>query len=115
MADNKYNSKPGQTLTDIANAEYKKMITKNIYQPKDPESNYSVNHKNATSDGDDKGKGNAIYLGVYGEDIGTRTDIHGNGEANTGRVNNLKTNLYGKNNEYSSGNIDSDGGYEPQM
>ena len=43
MADNKYNSKPGQTLTDIANAEYKKMITKNIYQPNDAETNYSVN------------------------------------------------------------------------
>ena len=38
----------------------------------------------------------AIYLDVYGEDIGTRTDIMGNGEANTGRLNNLKTNLYGR-------------------
>ena len=28
-----------------------------------------------------KVEGNSIYLGVYGEDIGTRTDIMGNGEA----------------------------------
>ena len=39
----------------------------------------------------------------------------GNGEANTGRINNLKTNLYGQNNEYGSGNIDSGEGYEPKQ
>eukprot|EP01047_Picozoa_sp_COSAG01_P143949 COSAG01_NODE_75683_length_193_cov_332.521277_1_plen_39_part_10 len=33
-----------------------------------------------------------------GEDIGTRTDIFGNGEANTGRNNNLKTNAFSKKN-----------------
>ena len=59
MADNKHNSQPGQILTDIANAEYKKMITKNIYQPNDAESSYSVNHENATTGDDEKGKGNA--------------------------------------------------------
>ena len=36
----------------------------------------------------------------------------GNGEANTGRLNNLKTNLYGKENEYSAGNLDSGPGFE---
>ena len=55
------------------------------------------------------------FLNVFGDDIGTRTDIMGNGEANTGRINNLKTNLYGKDNEYSAGNIDSGAGYELQQ
>ena len=49
---------------------------------------------------------------VFGEDIGTRTDIHGNGESKTGRINNLNTNLYSKKNEYSSGNLDSGPGFE---
>ena len=39
----------------------------------------------------------------------------GNGEANTGRLNNLKTNLYTKKNEYGAGNIDSGEGYAPQQ
>ena len=52
---------------------------------------------------------------MYGQDIGTRTDIMGNGEVNTGRINNLKTNLYGKDNTYSAGNLDSGDGYEPQQ
>ena len=89
-------------------------LVKNTYPVSDSDG-YSPNHPNAMADGDDKGRGSAIYLDVYGEDVGTKTDIMGNGEVNTGRLNNLKTNLYGKDNEYSSGNIDSDGGYEPQM
>ena len=93
MADNKYNSKPGQTLTDIANAEYKKMITKNIYQPNDAETNYSVNHPNATSDGDEKGKGNASYLGVYSDETGSLTDKNE-------RKSLVASNLYNKKKEY---------------
>ena len=39
----------------------------------------------------------------------------GNGEVNTGRINNIKTNLYSRENEYSAGNIDSGDGYAPQQ
>jgi len=113
MAD--FNQKqPGEALTNSSDKFRKQMIVKNIYPTTDTEG-YSPNHPNAMSDGDDKGKGNAIYLGVYGDDIGTRTDIMGNGEANTGRINNLKTNLYGQQNEYGAGNIDAGEGYAPQQ
>jgi len=93
MADNKYNSKPGQTLTDIAEMEYKKMITKNIYQPNDPENNYSVNHSNATTGDDEKGKGNASYLGVYSDETGSLTDKNE-------RKSLVASNLYNKKKEY---------------
>ena len=106
--------KPGEALTNMSEKFRKQNLVKNTYPVSDSEG-YSPNHPNALSDGDDKGRGNSIYLGVYGEDIGTRTDIMGNGEANTGRNNNVKVNLYGKSNEYSSGNIDSGEGYAPQQ
>ena len=113
MAD--FNQKqPGEKLTQESTKFREQMMVKNTYQISDTEG-YSPNHPNALSDGDDKGKGNAIYLGVYGEDIGTRTDIMGNGEVNTGRINNIKTNLYSRENEYSAGNIDSGDGYAPQQ
>ena len=112
MAD--FNQKqPGEALTNQSAKFREQMIVKNTYQVGD-ETGYSPNHPNALSDGDGKGRGNSIYLGVYGEDIGTKTDIMGNGEVNTGRLNNLKTNLYGKDNPYNSGNVDSGNGYAPQ-
>ena len=66
-------------------------------------------------DSDERGRGNGKFLDVFGEDIGTKTDIHGNSEVNTGRINNLKTNLYTKDNTYSAGNIDSGDGYSPKQ
>jgi len=104
-------NKPGEALTNMSDKFRKQMLVKNVYPVSDSDG-YTANHPNAMADGDDKGRGSAIYLDVYGQDVGTRTDIMGNGEANTGRINNLKTNLYGKDNEYSSGNIDSGKGYE---
>ena len=84
--------KPGEGLTNSADKFRKQNLVKNIYPTTDSEG-YSPSHPNAMSDGDEKG----------------------NGEANTGRINNLKTNLYGQNNEYGSGNIDSGEGYEPKQ
>ena len=106
-------TKPGEGLTNSSEKLRTQMLTKNIYSVGDD--GYSANHVNALADGDNKGKGSAIYLDVYGENIGSTEDIMGNGEANTGRINNLKTNLYGKDSEYSSGNIDSGEGYAPQQ
>lgn len=105
-------TKPGEKLTNISDKFREQMLVKNTYPVSDSDG-YSPNHPNAMADGDDKGRGSAIYLDVFGEDIGTKTDIMGNGETNTGRINNLKTNLYTKKNEYSSGNIDSGEGYIP--
>tara|TARA_R100001509_G_scaffold151845_1_gene111572 strand:+ start:34 stop:390 length:357 start_codon:yes stop_codon:yes gene_type:complete len=104
-------NKPGESLTKMSEQFRKQNLVKNVYPVSDSDG-YSANHPNALANGDDRGRGNSIYLDVFGEDIGTRTDIMGNGEANTGRINNLKTNLYGKDNEYSAGNIDSGPGFE---
>ena len=104
-------SKPGERLTDLSSKEREKLINRNVYKSIDT---YNTNHPNAMADGDPKGKGNAKFLGVYDNDnTGGSLDILGNGEANTGRIGNLKTNLYSKNNEYSSGNIDAGKGYSP--
>tara|TARA_R100001509_G_scaffold74965_1_gene41894 strand:+ start:449 stop:805 length:357 start_codon:yes stop_codon:yes gene_type:complete len=103
-------NKPGEKLTELAAKYRKQNLVKNVYPVSDSDG-YSPNHPNALANGDDKGRGNANYLDVFGEDIGTRTDIFGNGEANTGRNNNLKTNLFSKKNEYSAGNLDSGPGF----
>ena len=92
----------------------KQMLVKNTYPVSDSEG-YSANHANAMGDSDERGRGNGKFLDVFGEDIGTKTDIHGNSEVNTGRINNLKTNLYTKDNTYSAGNIDSGDGYSPKQ
>jgi len=110
MADFNQN-KPGESLTQMSEQFRKQNLVKNVYPVSDSDG-YSPNHPNALANGDDKGRGNSVFLDVFGEDIGTRTDIMGNGEVNTGRINNLKTNLYGRENEYSAGNIDSGPGFE---
>jgi len=104
-------NKPGEQLTKLSEQYRTQNLVKNVYPVSDSDG-YSSNHPNALANGDDKGRGSAIYLDVFGEDIGTRTDIHGNGESNTGRVNNLKTNSYSKDNTYSAGNLDSGPGFE---
>jgi hypothetical protein len=106
-------TKPGEGLTNSSEKYRNQMLTKNIYSEGDD--GYSVNHVNALGDGDDKGKGNGKYLDVYSNEVGSKADIMGTSEVNTGRNNNLKVNHYGKNNEYSSGNIDSGEGYAPQQ
>jgi len=107
----KSENKPGESLTNMSEQFRKQMLTKNVY-PVSESDGYSANHPNALANGDDKGRGSAIYLDVFGNDIGTRTDIMGNGESNTGRINNMKTNLYSRDNEYSAGNLDSGPGFE---
>jgi|TARA_R110000744_G_scaffold22825_2_gene58142 hypothetical protein len=104
--------KPGEKLSDISSKERQKLITRNVYKNVD---GYSVNHPNAKSDGDPKGKGNAKYLSVYDDSTGGSLDILGNGEANSGRIGNVKNNLYSKSNEYSSGNLDTGDGYDPTV
>ena len=103
--------KPGETLSNISAQQREKLISRNVYKQVD---GYNTNHPNALSDGDPKGKGNAKYLSVYDNDnTGGSLDILGNGEPNTGRIGNLKNNLYNSKKEYSSGNLDSGDGYIP--
>jgi hypothetical protein len=89
-----YNQKqPGESLTNMSETFRKQMLTKNVYPVSDSDG-YSANQTSELVDG-------------------TKQDIMGNGESNTGRVNNLKGNLYSTDNEYGSGNIDSGKGYQP--
>jgi len=111
MADSNQ-KKPGEKLSDISSKERQKLITRNVYKNVD---GYNANHPNAKSDGDPKGKGNAKYLSVYDDSTGGSLDILGNGEANSGRIGNVKNNLYSKSNEYSSGNLDTGDGYDPTV
>ena len=105
--------KPGEKLSDISSKAREKLITRNVYKQVD---GYGSNHPNALSDGDPKGKGNAQYLNVYNDgNTGGSLDILGNGEPNTGRIGNLKNNLYNKKNEYSAGNLDTGDGYSPTV
>ncbi len=105
--------KPGEKLTDLSAKEREKLMSRNVYKS---ENVYNSNHPNALSDGDPKGKGNAKYLSVYDDgNTGGSLDILGNGEPNTGRIGNLKNNLYSRDNEYSAGNLDSGKGYTPTV
>tara|TARA_R100001377_G_scaffold73856_1_gene50012 strand:+ start:1767 stop:2114 length:348 start_codon:yes stop_codon:yes gene_type:complete len=104
--------KAGEKLSDISSKQREKLITRNVYKNNNT---YNANHPNALSDGDPKGKGNAKYLSVYDESTGGSLDILGNGEANSGRIGNVKNNLYNKSNEYSSGNLDAGDGYSPTV
>ena len=104
---------PGKRLTDLSESERENLIKRNTYNR---ENGYNTNHPNAVSDGDPKGKGNAQYLGVYDHDnTGGSLDILGNGEPNTGRIGNIKNNLWQKQNEYSAGNLDTGKGYTPTV
>ena len=75
-------------------------LIKNTYQ-KDESKQYSGTHPNATSDGDNKGKGTGNFLDTYngGSDI----DINGNPtEPGTGRINNITKNEYNQDNQYTT-------------
>jgi hypothetical protein len=104
---------PGRRLTEMSTMEREKLITRNVYNSED---GYNSTHPNALATGDAKGKGNAKYLSVFDTDgTGSSVDILGNGEANTGRIGNIKNNLFGKDNPYGSGNIKSGEGYSPTV
>lgn len=85
-------TQPGARLSEYAQAERDKLFPKNIYSPKSD--SYGPQHPNALSDGDDKGRGTAVFLGVRDNETGTKTDI-------LTRKENVKTNSYNSKNGYS--------------
>ena len=87
------NETTAKKLTDIAEKERKKNLVKNTYTV-NGESLYSAQHPNALSDGDDAGKGNAVFLDVFSEQTGSRTDI-------ASRKENIVVNHYNTKNQYS--------------
>jgi len=88
---NPYNIDLSQTepnqLTSIADAERKKLITRNDYA--DGVDEYSVTNPDAIADGDDMGRGTGIYLDVYNENGGTIIDV-------AERKNEIKINKFNK-------------------
>ena len=77
----------GQRMTDIAQSERDKLFPRNTYAPdKDV---YGPQHPNALGDGDEKGRGSAVFLGVHDQETGTKTD-------NLTRKDLIKTNTFNK-------------------
>ena len=74
---NPYNIDLSQTeanqLTAIADAERKKLITRNDFA--DNVDEYGVTNSQALADGDDMGRGTGVFLDVYNDNGGTIVDI----------------------------------------
>jgi hypothetical protein len=79
-------TEPNQ-LTAIADAERKKLITRNDFI-KDADE-YGVTNSQALADGDDMGRGTGVYLDVYNDKAGTSVDIFE-------RKDDIKINKYNK-------------------
>ena len=60
-------------LTAIADAERKRLITRNDFI-KDADE-YGVTNSQALADGDDMGRGTGVFLDVYNDRAGTSVDI----------------------------------------
>ncbi len=74
-------------LTAIADAERKKLITRNDFAQSVDE--YGVTNSQALADGDEMGRGTGVFLDVYNDAAGTSTDIFE-------RKNEIKINKYDK-------------------
>jgi hypothetical protein len=74
-------------LTAIADAERKKLITRNDFAQSVDE--YGVTNSQALADGDEMGRGTGVFLDVYNDTAGTSTDIFE-------RKNEIKINKYDK-------------------
>ncbi len=76
-SSNPYNVDLSQTetnqLTAIADAERKRLITRNDFI-KDADE-YGVTNSQALAEGDDMGRGTGVFLDVYNDTAGTSVDI----------------------------------------
>ena len=76
-SSNPYNVDLSQTetnqLTAIADAERKRLITRNDFIRDADE--YGVTNSQALADGDDMGRGTGVYLDVYNDTAGTSLDV----------------------------------------
>jgi hypothetical protein len=85
-------AQPNNELSKIAEAERAKLIPKNDYGKTNQ---YSSVNPDALADGDEKGRGTGIFLDVYNQNIGTKTDI-------LERKNEIKINEYQANKPYTT-------------
>jgi len=77
-------------LTQFAEAERKKLLTKNDYTTSNQ---YSATNPDAIADGDEKGKGTGNFLDVYNQTAGNKTDT-------VERKNEIKINKYNSSKTY---------------
>tara|TARA_B110000196_G_C21011077_1_gene597934 strand:- start:117 stop:434 length:318 start_codon:yes stop_codon:yes gene_type:complete len=90
----------GEKLTKIAEDLRKKAFAVNEYNPVESNDGYDATHKNANSDGDNKGMGNASFLSVYDpKNTGTQGDI-------LNRTDLIKGNEYTPKNQYYTATTD---------
>ena len=96
-SSNPYNVDLSQTetnqLTAIADAERKRLITRNDFIRDADE--YGVTNSQALADGDDMGRGTGVFLDVYNDRAGTSVDIFE-------RKDDIKINKFNKFNIYPS-------------
>jgi len=96
-SSNPYNVDLSQTetnqLTAIADAERKRLITRNDFI-KDADE-YGVTNSQALADGDDMGRGTGGFLDVNNDKIGTSDDI-------MDRIDNIKINKYNNKTPYTT-------------
>ena len=93
-------------LEELADDFRKGNLIKNTYQ-KDESKQYSGTHPNATSDGDNKGKGTGNFLDTYNG--GSDMDINGNPkEPGSGRVKNIAKNQYNEDKPYTTPDVDGE-------
>ena len=85
-------SQPDNELSRIAQAERAKLFPKNDYYTNNQ---YSSVNPDALANGDEKGRGTGIFLDVYNQNVGTRTDI-------LERKTEIKVNEYQPNKPYTT-------------
>ena len=87
------NQTEANQLTSLSDSERAKLIPRNDYNKVGNE--YSVVNKDALADGDSRGRGTGIFLDVYNQNIGTRTDV-------IERKSEIKVNEYQVNKPYTT-------------
>jgi hypothetical protein len=94
-------------LEELGDEYRKDNLIKNTYQNNESKK-YSGTHPNATSDGDNKGKGTGNFLDTYNG--GSDMDINGNpNEPGSGRIKNIAKNQYNEDNPYTTPDVEGDG------
>lgn len=83
-------------LTAYADQERAKLIPKNDYNAVGNQ--YSASNRDAMADGDEMGRGTGVYLDVYNEGAGTKTDL-------VERKNEIKINKFNSQKQYPDFNL----------
>jgi len=91
-------------LEELGNQYRKDNITKNTYQNAQG-NEYGAKHKNALSDGDNKGKGTGLFLDTYNGG-GQQDEIGSSNEPGSGRIANITKNQYSAEKPYTTPETD---------